>query len=84
GEIMLLRNWIREKTLAFFLELEKALSPEFQALPLGERLQQAGLVEPTDIAKALRDQKQLRGKFGQILALNRVIRPATADYFAQL
>ncbi|MEB3337779.1 MAG: hypothetical protein VKJ46_09970 [Leptolyngbyaceae bacterium] len=83
-EILLLRSWIKEQTLAFFLNLETGVSSEFRSLSLGERLQKAGLVNEADIAKALREQTQVNGDIGQILILNGVIRQKTADYFARL
>lgn len=85
GEILLLRGWIQETTLTFFLNLEAAACcPQFRSLPIGERLQRAGLVSEADIQKALQEQKQLRGKLGQILALQGVVSQLTADYFARL
>lgn len=84
GEILLLRSWIQEQTLAFFLNLDKASSTAFQQLPLGQRLKTAGLVTDWDIERALADQRRARIKLGQVLVSQGVISQQTADFFASL
>lgn len=84
GEVLLERNWIKATTLEFFLHLERAFTPQFHRLKLGQRLQAAGLVSEADIQTAIaRQQQQRQLRLGQILCLQGLIQPKTADFFAQ-
>lgn len=84
GEVLLSRAWIKATTLEFFLHLERAFTPEFHHLKLGQRLQAAGLVTERDIQAAIaQQQKQKQLRLGQILFLQGIIQPKTADFFAQ-
>ncbi|UZQ56116.1 hypothetical protein OOK60_08705 [Trichothermofontia sichuanensis B231] len=84
GEVLLSRAWIKVTTLEFFLHLERAFTPEFHRLKLGQRLQVAGLVGETEIQAAIAQQQQQRQlRLGQILCRQGLIQPKTADFFAQ-
>jgi|GEM_PF-3860748 len=84
GEVLLARGWIKAATLEFFLHLERAFTPEFHRLKLGQRLQEAGLVSEADIQSAIAQQKHQQPlRLGQILFLKGLIQPKTADFFAQ-
>lgn len=84
GEILLLRGWICEETLSFFLNLESVCSEEFRKLPLGQRLKTAGLVTEDEIQRAIDKLNLPNLTIGQVLVLQGVISQRTADYFAQL
>jgi uncharacterized protein YjbI with pentapeptide repeats len=51
--------------------------------PLGEILIEAGLISPTQLEIALRQQKEENLKIGEILASNNWIAQATADFFVE-
>lgn len=84
GEILKLRNWVRDETLEFFLDLEFTDSQEFQELRLGQRLKLAGLVSQDEIMRALRRQHESTLRLGRILSRLGVLNSKTADFFARL
>lgn len=63
-------------------ELSRLLA--IKTKPLGEILQAADLVSPRQIESALQDKLQYPDlRIGEILAQKQLIKPATADFFAQ-
>ncbi len=86
GEILRLRNWLQQATLEFFINIDKLCTPDFCALPLGERLVRAGLITPADVQTALNMQhdSQPYMRFGEILVKQGLMKQVTVDYFAQL
>ncbi len=51
--------------------------------PLGQILVEAGLISPSQIELALKEQKQSKLKIGEILTLHGWIKQETADFFAE-
>lgn len=60
------------------------MNTAFLTLRLGERLQEAGIVNDRDVHRALQCQQWLPLSLGRLLVLNGSASQATADFFGRL
>jgi hypothetical protein len=82
GEILVLRGWIKQDTVDFFAEQWNSLIREhYVTYPLGYYLQQAALLNETQIQSVLAEQKSLWMRFGAIAVLKGLIKQGTINFF---
>jgi hypothetical protein len=83
GEILALRGWVKQETSDFFAcEWSKIIS-DTKRRPIGYYLQQAGLLNETQIENILTEQKRLWMRFGALAVLQGCVKQDTIDFFLQ-
>ena len=82
GEILASRGWIEQDTADFFAEEWFKIIAELPAeYPLGYYLNQAALIDDTQIESILEEQKQTWMRFGSIAVLRGWMKQDTLDFF---
>ena len=81
GEVIALHGWVKKETIEFFAEhwFELVVSPN--PLPIGHYLQMASLLDQTQIAEILTEQKKMGLRFGATAVLKGWVKQETMDYF---
>ena len=70
--------------ISFFISILMVMSKFITFKPIGEILQEAGLITPPQLEVALRDQTYYQDmRLGEILALRGWVKQDTADFFVQ-
>jgi hypothetical protein len=83
GEILALRGWVKQETSDFFaLEWKKILN-DTNKRPIGYYLQQAGLLDESQVEKILEEQKRLWMRFGALAVLHGCVKKGTVDFFLE-
>lgn len=80
-EILVVRGWVKPKTVMFFNRDWSKVVKEKQKRRLGEYLQQAALLNSEHIEWILQKQQKRGSRFGQIAIEQGLIRPITIDFF---
>ncbi|MEA5512030.1 hypothetical protein VB715_19850 [Crocosphaera sp. UHCC 0190] len=81
GEILALQGWLKQETVDFFAEQWTTCLQQGPQYPIGEYLKQAGLIDETQIQQILREQQQIKLKFGQIAVGKGLVKQKTLDFF---
>lgn len=82
GEILASRGWIEQATADFFAEEWFQLIAELPVeYPLGYYLNQAALIDETQIESILEEQKQTWMRFGSVAVLRGWMKQDTLDFF---
>ncbi|MEL6928748.1 MAG: hypothetical protein AAFO95_08945 [Cyanobacteria bacterium J06600_6] len=81
GEILVLRQGLRVKTINFFADKWQEIMAQGQILPLGYYLKQACLLNDQQIATILQEQKEKQEKFGEIAVQKDWIEQDTINFF---
>lgn len=81
GEILVLQEGIKAKTIDFFVEQWYKFVERGQQFPIGYYLKKASLLDARQIKTILEEQKNNQQKFGAIAVQKGWIRPTTVDFF---
>ncbi|MBE9047161.1 tetratricopeptide repeat protein [Pleurocapsales cyanobacterium LEGE 10410] len=81
GEILTKQGHIDFKTADFFAERWSDLVLENPKQPIGQYLEQAGLLNKEQIQKILDEQKQTKLKFGELAIAKGWLKQTTVDFF---
>ncbi|MEA5532987.1 hypothetical protein [Crocosphaera sp. XPORK-15E] len=81
GEILALRGWLKQETVDFFAEEWKTCLQQGAQYPIGEYLKQAALINEAQIQQILKEQQQLKLKFGEIAVAKGFVKQTTIDFF---
>ena len=81
GEILILQQGIRVKTIDFFVDRWQETIALGQLFPLGYHLKQACLLTEKQIAAILQEQKSSSAKFGELAVRRGWIKQDTVDFF---
>jgi hypothetical protein len=81
GEILVLRGWIKPKTVIFFNRDWSQVIQQKEKRRLGEYLQQAALLNPEHINSILQEQQKRGSRFGEIAIEQGLIRSMTIEFF---
>ena len=84
GEILVLQEGIRAKTIDFFVNKRPKLATQGQQLPIGYYLKDASLLNSRQIETILQEQKKTRQKFGEIAVQKGWIKKDTIDFFLKI
>ncbi|MFN9175260.1 MAG: hypothetical protein ACK58N_12345 [Synechocystis sp.] len=82
GTILVLRGWIQQETVDFFVEQWPKLLSHAERYPLGQYLEKAGLLSPQQIDAILAEQAESGFRFGTIAVLKGWLKKQTVDYVA--
>lgn len=80
-EIIILRGWLKQETLAFFLGKFPKLINQPKTLSLTECLDQAGLLSKKNIANILRSQQEKGQNFHALVVELGYVKQSTLDFF---
>ncbi len=80
-EIIILRGWLKEKTLDFFLEKLPKIINQPKTLSLAQCLEQAGLVSKEKIIDLLQSQQETGTNFDSLVMELGYIKKATLNFF---
>jgi hypothetical protein len=85
GEILALRGWLKPETAEFFVEKWPSLLRQKPRKPLGYYLQEAALLDLSQISEILKLQKQEQHwvRFGKIAVLHGLVSQKTVDFFLE-
>ena len=83
GEILALRGWIEQDTADFFVEDWFKLINRRIDRPIGFYLNQAGLIDESDIRNILKEQRTNSLRFGDIAIKKGLVKPGTVHFFLQ-
>jgi len=81
GEILVLQQGIRVRTIDFFADKWQEVMTQGQLLPLGYYLKQACLLNEQQIKAILQEQKQNQEKFGELAVKKGWIAQDTVNFF---
>ena len=81
GEILVLQEGIRAKTIEFFVKKRLELATQGQQFPIGYYLQDASLLNSRQVETILQEQKKTKQKFGDIAVQKGWIKRDTVDFF---
>ena len=81
GEILVLQEGIRAKTIEFFVKKRPAIATQGQQFPIGYYLQDASLLNSMQVETILQEQKKTKQKFGDIAVQKGWIKRDTIDFF---
>ena len=81
GEILVLQQGIKVKTINFFVDRWQEILAQGQILPIGYYLQQACLLNTVQIELILQEQKNKRAKFGELVVEKGWLPQETIDFF---
>ena len=81
GEILVLQEGIRAKTIEFFVKKRAEIAIKGQEFPIGYYLQDASLLNDKQIETILEEQKKTKKKFGEIAVEKGWIKKDTIDFF---
>ena len=81
GEILVLQQGLKEKTINFFVERWQEVLIQGKILPLGYYLKQACLLSERQIEIVLHEQRQRKSKFGELAVERGWIARETVDFF---
>jgi hypothetical protein len=81
GEILALRGWVKQETSDFFACEWSKIINDTKRRPIGYYLQQAGLLDETQIENILTEQKRLWMRFGALAVLQGCVKQDTIDFF---
>ena len=84
GEILVQEGLIPATTVNFFVNDLPSLIHTAPKLRLGDYLNNAGLLEPGQVAETLQQQSLTQGKFGEIITQKGWINPKTLNWFINL
>ena len=83
GEILVLQQGLKVKTISFFVDKWQEILAQGQILPLGYYLRQACLLNDRQIEIILQEQKTKREKFGELAVKKGWIEQNTLDFFLE-
>lgn len=83
GEILVLQQGLRVKTIDFFVERWQEILAQGKILPLGYYLEQAGLLNDWQIKIILHDRKTEESKFGELAIEKGWIEQDTLNFFLE-
>ena len=81
GEILVLQEGIRAKTIEFFVKKRLELATQDRQFPIGYYLQDASLLNSRQVETILQEQKKTKQKFGDIAVQKGWIKRDTVDFF---
>jgi hypothetical protein len=81
GEILVLRGWVKPKTVIFFNQYWQQELKQREKKRLGEYLLQAALLNSENVRGILQEQRKTGTRFGEIAIKQGLIRPMTVDFF---
>ncbi|MEO1691895.1 MAG: hypothetical protein AAFR63_10265 [Cyanobacteria bacterium J06631_6] len=81
GEILVLQQGLRAKTIDFFVEKWQELTSQGQIFPLGYYLKDASLLNDKQIETILQEQKTNQQKFGALAVQKGWVKQDTIDFF---
>lgn len=81
GEILVLQEGIRAKTIEFFVKKRPEIATQGQQFPIGYYLQDASLLNSMQVETILQEQKKTKQKFGDIAVQKGWIKRDTIDFF---
>ena len=81
GEILVLQEGIRAKTIEFFVKKRPEIANQGQQFPIGYYLQDASLLNSMQVETILQEQKKTKQKFGDIAVQKGWIKRETIDFF---
>lgn len=81
GEILVLQQGLKEKTINFFVDRWQEILAQGKILPLGYYLKQACLLNDRQIEIILHEQHQTKDKFGELAVERGWIAQSTIDFF---
>lgn len=84
GEILVLQEGIRAKTIDFFVNKRPKIATKGQHFPLGYYLKDASLLDSKQIETILQEQKKTQQKFGDIAVQKGWIKRDTVDFFLKI
>lgn len=83
GEILILRGWLKQETVDFFMTQWPQLVNRKQDHPLGHYFVKAGLLSQEQVDALLREQWQTGLRFGALAVLRGWLRQETVDFFLE-
>ena len=81
GEILVMRGWIKQETIDFFVHDWWELTKQRTRKRLGYYLQKAALLEAKHIEAILEEQKKMGIRFGSVAVLQGLLDSETIDFF---
>ena len=81
GEILVLQEGMRAKTIEFFVKKRHEIASQGQQFPIGYYLEEASLLNSRQIKIILEEQKKTQQKFGEIAVQKGWIKQDTIDFF---
>ncbi len=81
GEILAMCNWLEPRTADFFAQDWSNLIRQERREPLGYYLQQAALLNQSQIDKVLAEQRETGIRFGTVAVLQGFLKSTTLDFF---
>lgn len=81
GEILVLQEGIRAKTIEFFVKKRHEIADGGQQIPLGHYLKDASLLNNRQVEAILEEQKKTKQKFGDIAVEKGWVKQDTVDFF---
>ena len=81
GEILVLQQGIREKTIDFFVDKWQEIIAQGQIFPLGYYLRKAYLLNEKQVEIILQEQKSNQEKFGAVAVQKGWVKQDTIDFF---
>ena len=81
GEILVLQEGIRAKTIEFFVKKRPEIATQGQQFPIGYYLQDASLLNSMQVETILQEQKKTKQKFGDIAVQKGWIKRDTINFF---
>lgn len=83
GEIVVIKGWLRKKTVNFFIKKLPKLATDMRQRPIGDYLKQAGLLNDKQIRSLLEEQKRNNILFGDLAVRKGWVSRTTVDFFLQ-
>ena len=81
GEILVLEEGMRAKTIEFFVKKRHEIATQGQQFPIGYYLKDASLLNSRQVEAILQEQKKTKQKFGDIAVQKGWIKRETIDFF---
>ena len=81
GEILVLQEEIKPQTLDFFVHKWREIKEEGQQFPIGYYFKNASLLDEQQIQAILKDQKQTKLKFGELVVKKGWLKQRTVNFF---
>lgn len=83
GEILASHGWLKQKTADFFSQQWPAVLKQNPKQPLGQYLEEAGLLNEQQIRTILAEQPQKNLRFGELAVLKGWLKPTTIQFFLE-
>ncbi len=83
GEIMVLRGWLKQETVDFFVKQWPKIVKIGAVQPIGHYFRAAGLLDEQQIEVILKEQIHIGLRFGSVAVLKEWVKQTTLDFFLE-